>query len=106
MLQTQCNDLSRRCEEANLTLSDFDASKKKIIVENADILRNIEELDNNNNVVGKMKATLTAQLQEQKKIAEDESKERTIGGRNSIKGRCTENVIKVCCRCPNVETKV
>jgi len=78
MLQTQFNDLTRRCEEANLTLSDFDSSKKKIIVENADILRNIEELDNNNNVLNKVKQTLNSQLAEQKKIADDESKERTF----------------------------
>jgi len=78
MLQTQLNDLTRRCEEANLTLSDFDSSKKKIIVENADILRNIEELDNNNNVLNKVKQTLNSQLAEQKKIADDESKERSF----------------------------
>jgi myosin heavy chain 6/7 len=78
MLQTQHNDLNRRCEEANLTLSDFDASKKKIIVENADILRNIEELENNNNVLSKMRQTLMNQLDEQKKIADDESKERSF----------------------------
>jgi len=78
MLQTQLNDLTRRCEEANLTLSDFDSAKKKIIVENADILRNIEELDNNNNVLNKVKQTLNSQLAEQKKIADDESKERSF----------------------------
>jgi len=78
LLNQQLADLTRRCEEANLTLSDFDNAKKKIVVENADILRNIEELDNNNSVLGKIKQTLTAQLDEQRKIADDEAKERAF----------------------------
>merc|ERR1719495_2533748 len=78
LLNQQLHDLTRRCEEANLTLSDFDNAKKKIVVENADILRNLEELDNNNNVLGKIKQTLNAQLDEQKKIADDEAKERVF----------------------------
>merc|ERR1712198_521276 len=78
LLNQQLGDLTRRCEEANLTLSDFDNAKKKIVVENADILRNLEELDNNNNVLSKIKHTLTAQLDEQKKISDDECKERTF----------------------------
>merc|ERR1719474_1684516 len=78
LLNQQLSDLTRRCEDANLTLSDFDFSKKKVVIENADILRNIEELDNNNNVLSKIKHTLTAQLDEQKKIADDEAKERVF----------------------------
>merc|ERR1712212_790897 len=78
LLNQQLSDLTRRCEDANLTLSDFDFSKKKVVIENADILRNIEELDNNNNVLSKIKHTLTAQLDEQKKISDDECKERTF----------------------------
>merc|ERR1719334_757298 len=78
LLNQQLHDLTRRCEESNLTLSDFDNAKKKIVVENADILRNLEELDNNNSVLGKIKQTLNAQLDEQKKIADDEAKERVF----------------------------
>ena len=78
LLNQQLSDLTRRCEEANLTLSDFDNSKKKIVIENADILRNIEELDNNNNVLSKIRQTLSAQLDEQRKIADDEAKERAF----------------------------
>jgi len=78
LLNQQYSDLNRRCEEANLTLSDFDNAKKKIVVENADVLRNIEELDNNNNVLAKIKQTLSAQLEEQRRIADDEAKERSF----------------------------
>ncbi|MFO0005859.1 MAG: hypothetical protein ACK559_32510, partial [bacterium] len=78
LLNQQLADLTRRCEEANLTLGDFDNAKKKIVLENAETLRAIEELDNNNNVLGKIKQTLTAQLEEQRKIADEEAKERAF----------------------------
>merc|ERR1719320_1343408 len=51
---------------------------KKTVVENVELLRSVEELDNNNMVLGKVKTTLVTQLDETKKIAEDESKERSF----------------------------
>jgi len=78
LLNQQLSDVSRRCEESNLTLSDFDNAKKKIVAENVDVLRNVEELDNNNSVLAKIKQTLSVQLDEQKRIADDEAKERSF----------------------------
>merc|ERR1719474_283617 len=77
LLNHQLNEVNRRCEEANLTLSDYDNSRKKTVVENVELLRSVEEPDNNNMVLGKVKSTLTAQLEETKKVSEDESKERS-----------------------------
>jgi len=76
LLEQQRFDVTRRGEEANLTLSDYDNSRKKVVVENADLLHSIEELDNNNTVLAKVKQTLTAQLDETVKISESEAKER------------------------------
>merc|ERR1719281_2042489 len=76
LLNHQLNEANRRCEDANLTLSDYDHARKKTVVENVELLRNVEELENNNMVMSKIKATLSAQLEETKKIADDESKER------------------------------
>merc|ERR1712212_179536 len=78
LLSHQLSETNRRCEEANLTLSDYDNSRKKTVVENVELLRSVEELDNNNMVLGKVKTTLIAQLDETKKIADDESKERSF----------------------------
>merc|ERR1719310_343901 len=78
LLNHQLNEVNRRCEEANLTLSDYDNSRKKTVVENVELLRSVEELDNNNMVLGKVKSTLQAQLEETKKVSEDESKERSF----------------------------
>jgi len=78
LLQHQLSETNRRCEEANLTLTDYDSSRKKTVVENVELLRSVEELDNNNMVLGKIKTTLVAQLEETKKVSDDESKERSF----------------------------
>merc|ERR1719334_1344960 len=72
LLEQQRFDVTRRGEEANLTLSDYDNSRKKVVVENAELLHSIEELENNNAVLGKLRQTLTQQLDEVNKIAETE----------------------------------
>merc|ERR1712165_434805 len=64
LLEQQRLDITRRGEEANLTLSDYDNSRKKVVIENAEL--------------GKLRQTLTQQLDEVNKIAETEAKERTF----------------------------
>merc|ERR1719494_1393781 len=76
LLEQQRLDVVRRAEEANLTLSDYDNSRKKVVVENAELLHSIEELENNNSVLAKLKQTLTAQLSEVTKMGDNEAKER------------------------------
>merc|ERR1712168_739895 len=78
LLQHQLNDANRKCEEANLMLTDYESSKKKTVAENVELLRNCEELESNNMVMGKIKATCSAQLDETTKISEDEAKERGV----------------------------
>merc|ERR1719204_2025381 len=76
LLEQQRLDVVRRAEEANLTLSDYDNSRKKVVVENAELLHSIEELENNNSVLARLKQTLTAQLSEVTKMGDNEAKER------------------------------
>ena len=78
LLEQQRLDIVRRAEESNLTLSDYDNSRKKVVIENAELLHSIEELENNNSVLGKLRQTLTAQLSEVNKIGEGEAKERAF----------------------------
>ena len=61
-----------------MTLSDYDNSRKKVVVENAELLHSIEELENNNSVLAKLRQTLTAQLSEVNKVGESEAKERAF----------------------------
>merc|ERR1719187_2093736 len=55
------NDIGKKVEEANLTLGDFETSKRKISSENADLLRQLQELENNANMLTKVKSALMAQ---------------------------------------------
>merc|ERR1719500_2214055 len=70
------NDVNKKVEEANLTLGDFENSKRKVAAENADILRQLQELETVANMLGKTKVQLVSSLGEQKRITDDEAKER------------------------------
>jgi len=70
------NDLNKKVEESNLTLGDMEGSKKRITAENADLLRQLQELESNANLLLKTKSALVAALDEQKMIADVEAKER------------------------------
>merc|ERR1719369_1664874 len=71
-------EINKKVEEANLTLGDFDAAKRKIAVENADMLRVVGDYDNNYNILYKMKGSLAAQLEEVKLLADNEARERGL----------------------------
>merc|ERR1719204_1529472 len=50
------NDLNKKIAECNLTLGDFEASKRKLAAENADLLRVVGDLDTNLNMLMKVKS--------------------------------------------------
>ena len=70
------NDLNKKVEESNLNLGDMEAGKRRITAENADLLRQLQELESNANLLLKTKSALVAALDEQKAIADNEAKER------------------------------
>merc|ERR1712121_184343 len=70
------NDLNKKVEESNLTLGDMEAGKRRITAENADLLRQLQELESNANLLLKTKSALVSALDEQKAIADNEAKER------------------------------
>jgi len=81
-LINQLNDLASKLDEANRTLNDFDATKKKLAVENADLCRQLEEAESMHSQLSKLKMSLTNQLDDTRKLADDESRERaTILGK-------------------------
>merc|ERR1719370_1168489 len=81
-LCAQLNDCNKKVEEANLTLGDFENAKRKMAAENADLLRSVQELENNASMIAKFKIQLVSALDEAKKIADTEAKERqTLLGR-------------------------
>merc|ERR1711992_5847 len=62
----QLNEHNKKVEEANLTLGDFENGKRKLAAENADLLRQLQEMENNANMLAKYKIQLQAQLDEAK----------------------------------------
>merc|ERR1712123_446148 len=70
------NDQNKKVEESNLNLGDIEAGKRRITAENADLLRVLQELQSNANLLLKTKVALVASLDEMKAIADNEAKER------------------------------
>merc|ERR1740128_1107000 len=62
----------------NLTLGDFEATKRKLAAENADLLRIVGDLDTNFNMLMKVKSSLAGQLEEVKSLADNEARERSL----------------------------
>merc|ERR1719495_2663966 len=54
----------------------MEASKKRLTAENADLLKQLEDLEASASLMIKLKSSLVNQLDEQKRIAEDEARER------------------------------
>merc|ERR1712062_246816 len=75
-LIVQLNEHNKKVEEANLTLGDFENAKRKIAAENSDLLRQVQELENQANMLTKTKIQLQSMLDEAKRVADDEGKER------------------------------
>jgi chaperonin cofactor prefoldin len=76
VLAASLNDLGKKVEEANMTIGDFENGKRKLAVENADLLRQLGELENQLNLLSKTKIQLVFQLEECKKAADDEARDR------------------------------
>ena len=75
-LLSTLNEQAKKIEEATLTLSDMEGAKRKMVAENADLLRQLQEMENAANMLAKLKLTLADQLDEARAVADHEAKER------------------------------
>merc|ERR1719402_1138120 len=75
-VQANILELQTKLDEANRCVSDMDAAKKKLYVENADLLRQYEEAGAQYSQLYKITQALGAQLEDVKKVTYDENKER------------------------------
>lgn len=73
-LQMIVNEYQNKMDEANRTLNDMDAAKKKLSAENTDLLRQVEEAESQISQLSKIKLSLANQLEDQRKLADDESR--------------------------------
>merc|ERR1739848_627330 len=72
------NDLGKKVEEGNMTLGDFESQKRRLAAENGDLLRVAGDINNNVNMMNKMKPSLLAALDEAKHNADAEARERQL----------------------------
>jgi len=77
-LTATLTELGKKLAEANLTLGDFEAAKRKIAAENSDLIRVVGDLDCNLTMLLKAKSSMQAQLEETKANADNESRERSL----------------------------
>ena len=75
-LLSTLNEQAKKIEEATLNLGDMDGAKRKMVAENADLLRQLQEMENAANMLAKLKLTLADQLDEARAVADHEAKER------------------------------
>ncbi|CAL4161984.1 unnamed protein product [Meganyctiphanes norvegica] len=75
-MQNQTLELQTKLDEASRTLNDFDIAKRKLAVENADLLRQLEEADAQTSQLSKLTFTMSSQLEDIKKMADNENKDR------------------------------
>ncbi|CAG9798367.1 unnamed protein product [Chironomus riparius] len=75
-LQHTLNEVQGKLDETNRTLNDFDAQKKKLSIENSDLLRQLEEAESQVSQLSKIKISLTQQLEDTKRLADEEARER------------------------------
>ncbi|XP_053696472.1 myosin heavy chain, muscle isoform X2 [Sabethes cyaneus] len=75
-LQHTLNEVQGKLDETNRTLNDFDASKKKLSIENSDLLRQLEDAESQVSQLSKIKISLTQQLEDTKRLADEEARER------------------------------
>merc|ERR1712051_1084282 len=78
ILATSLNELGKKVEEANMTLGDFESQKRRLAAENADLLRVVGDINNNVNMINKMKQSLVAALDDTKHVADTEARERQL----------------------------
>ena len=75
-LQQQINEIQGKLDESNRTLNDLDIAKKKLTIENNDFLRQLEEAESGVAQLSKIKVSLTTQLEDTKRLADEEGRER------------------------------
>jgi len=76
MIQQQIYDSQARLEELQRALHEADGSKRKIAVENCDLVHQFEEAERLAALLSKDRTSLTTQLEDSKRLADAETRER------------------------------
>merc|ERR1719431_580774 len=75
-IQFNYSEIYTKLDDTNRTLNEFDGMKKKLYVENQDLVRQLEEAELQYGTLSKLKLSLTNQYDDARKMADDESRDR------------------------------
>lgn len=70
----QLGELRGKLDESNRSLGDFDATKKRLTVENQELTRQLEEAESQVSQLSKLKMSLSTQLEDSKRSADEEAR--------------------------------
>merc|ERR1719507_136170 len=70
-------EANQKLDEMARALNEADSSRKKLSVENQDLLRQIDETGNAIAALGKAKSSLTTQIEDTKRLGDSEARDRT-----------------------------
>merc|ERR1711899_453574 len=76
LAQSRIVEANQKLDEMSRALNEADASKKKLSMEGQDLQRQIEEAESLINDLGKMKISLTTQLDDTKRLGDAEARDR------------------------------
>merc|ERR1719342_1552250 len=71
-------EIKKKVEIGNLNIANYESNNKKLSAENADLLKNLQILENQCNLIAKTKSGLAHQLDEMKGVADHEANERGL----------------------------
>ena len=70
-LELSLRDLNKKIEEQNLKLSDFEASKRRISLENSELLSQLQQQNAAASLLAQAKSALVANLDEQRALVDE-----------------------------------
>jgi len=80
-LELQLSEIQSKADEQSRLLADFTSLKSRLQHENSDLEHQVEDLENQCNGLHRLKSQLSSQLEEAKRTADEESRERqTLAG--------------------------
>ena len=77
-MELSLRDLNKKIEEQNLKLSDFEASKRRISLENGELLSQLQQQNHAVSLLAQAKSALVANLDEQRALVEEVIKDEDV----------------------------
>jgi len=75
-LHAQLLNTNKKVDESNVVFLEYDSANKRLVSENSNLYSKLEDLLNNVSLLQKIKITLSSQLDDAKRMCDDEAKER------------------------------